>query len=57
MGTRIRLAIQPRAGIAVRSNSQARRIAAGKPSANDPTVKIKVSRKIGNVAGLVNTAT
>src|SRR5215468_4196513 len=57
IGTRIRLAIHARAGIAVRSNNHARRIAAGNPTANDPTVKTKVSKKMGKVAGLVNTAT
>ena len=56
IGTRIKLPIQARAGIAVRSTSQARRIASGNPMASEPAVKRIVLKKIGKVAGLVKTA-
>ena len=42
--------------MAVRSTSQARRIANGNPIASEPAVKSNVLRKIGSVAGLVKTA-
>ena len=45
IGTRIKLPIHARAGMAVRSTNQARRIANGSPIASEPAVKSSVLRK------------
>ena len=53
IGTRIALPIHALPGIAVRSTNQANRIAAGKPTINEPAVNKRVSKKIGTIDGLV----
>src|SRR5688572_9566783 len=55
IGTRIKVANQRRAGTAVRSSSQANKIASGNPTASEPAVKSSLLTKIGSDAGFVRT--